>query len=538
MDNNILNQVKVTESQIIVDQNKKKYCTYEVQVSTMHVDYTIYKRYSEFFELKKEVEKQNIKVDVFPDKKWFGVLNNSVIKIRRDQFNYQFEARNIGSYVRKRQPSIFDNDGKISYKPVNDQEKEYIKILQNLKNNPDELSIHFKNLRQFLFEQKPQLSSALIALSIRGDSDFPGLIEICGSYKQDREFSPHLTCSIGLDLLNDMMSFEQNITYHILSKSNTKCKVAALKLLKKYIEKQQNLEHSILKYIVIEDEVFQQLEEWIGLQILTNKYNNQNPYTNYKDDQKAKDDMLQDYKHSFLSFQNQQYNTPQKMKQQQQKQEIKKEQEYKFPDQSEDQEDLDCCYFDEKDASPNEDSAPKRAKKKMNAQLKKTVLVNQQKKPIQNVKDIENFIDDKSIQWESLYKYDNMKVKKTLQPDNILQISISLNISAVQAAEIFIDKREEWDKQLKEYKTLEVIDNNSQSIQMTNLWYKNTTIASLTQICHMEIRRTNNSCIYQYFTPVDRNVNLDPEQSLGKCMTLIQIKDRVQKGKQQQFKQH
>lgn len=57
--------------------------------------------------------------------------------------------------------------------------------------------------------------------------------------------------------------------------------------------------------------------------------------------------------------------------------------------------------------------------------------MNKRKNSIESAKEIENYIDDKSIKWETLYKYDSMKVKRAPEQDNFLQISITLKMSAI-----------------------------------------------------------------------------------------------------------
>jgi hypothetical protein len=299
-------QITTTKTVEILDD---KYTVYVIKVNLPFTEYVIEKRYNQFLELYKRVERNYKNIGLgrtaFPSKKFFGSFNESTIQQRKIQldgflnflsdFYKQEQIVEFLEYleIKKRiemisrlptigSVGIVKQDGD---KPSTDIEQvTYYLILFN--RNKKDVCRSFKEFENFFFETKPKFSKYAVSKLFYGDQELQGLIHLCGKY--DSQTDSHLTCGAGLHLLIRLLDYEYNrdaelfnqifgstslrdimclyFDRHIQVRGFRPCKVAAMKLLNNFINHNPNV---AINQILTDDEVIQEFETWKASQQTT-----------------------------------------------------------------------------------------------------------------------------------------------------------------------------------------------------------------------------------------------------------------------------
>jgi len=285
-----------------VEALDEKYTVYVIQIKLPFTEYLIEKRYTQFLELYKKIERNYKNIEVgrtnFPAKKFFGTFTESTIQSRRlllgrfltflgeiykqEQMVEFLEFIEVKKRIEMliRLPTV--DVPAVGLGPdcqkssTDDQVIFYLNIFNR---NSRDLCRSFKELESYIFEHKPKFSRNAAKKLLYGDEQLDGLIHLCG--KVDCYHDSHLTCGAGLHLLNLLLDYEYNrdaelfnhffgsttlrdimclhFDRHIQGKSFRQCKVAAMKLLNNFMNQNPNI---AIDQILTDDEVIQEFETW------------------------------------------------------------------------------------------------------------------------------------------------------------------------------------------------------------------------------------------------------------------------------------
>jgi len=285
-----------------VEALDEKYTVYVIQIQLPFTEYLIEKRYTQFLDLYKKIEKNYKSIAIgrtnFPAKKFFGTFNEATIQTRRSLLGRFLTF--LGEIYKQEQMVEFlefiEMKKRIemlirlptvdvpacSLRPSGERltVEEQVNYFLNIFNRHSrDLCRSFKELETFIFEQRPKFDRITIKKLLYGDEQLDGLIHLCG--KVDCYHDSHLTCGAGLHLLNLLLDYECNkdaelfnqifgftslrdimclhFDKHIQGKSFRQCKVAAMKLLNNFLNQNPNI---AIDQIVSDDEVIQEFETW------------------------------------------------------------------------------------------------------------------------------------------------------------------------------------------------------------------------------------------------------------------------------------
>jgi len=280
-----------------VESPNERYTVYVIQVRLPFTEYIIEKRYTQFFELYKKIEKnyKNIGLErtSFPSKRWIGKFSEGIIQTRKSQLD-RFLRFLSGVYKQEQMVEFLEFleikkriEMLIRLPPVEsatslrqdadfDQVNYYLTLFNR---NTTDLCRSFKEFETFYFETKPKFSKCEVKRLLYGDDAMEGLIHLSG--RCDSETNCHLTCGSGLRLLSRLLDYEYNsdaelfnqvfgstslrdimclyFDKHIRCRGTRSCKVAAMKLLNSFMNHNPNI---ALNQILLEDEVIQEFETW------------------------------------------------------------------------------------------------------------------------------------------------------------------------------------------------------------------------------------------------------------------------------------
>jgi len=294
----------------IMDINDERYTVYIIQVELPFTEYRIEKRYTQFLEMYKKIERNykdlGIDQNNFPAKSSFSTFTESTIQHRKTLLDKilkflseHYKKEQIIEFVEfleikqriewltrvptTRSMGSLRPDGEWSSGSDMDQVNYYLNIFNY---NTRNLCQSFKEFEVFLFEKRPKFSRKAIHKLFHGDEILDGLIHLCG--KSDHENDSHLTCGAGLQLFVRLLDHEYNLNAeiyseifgriglrdimcfqfdkHIRAKGFKSCKVSAMKLLNNFISRNPNI---AIDQILREDEVIQEFETWKSSQKTT-----------------------------------------------------------------------------------------------------------------------------------------------------------------------------------------------------------------------------------------------------------------------------
>jgi len=292
-----------------IEAPDEKYTVYVIHIKLPFTEYIIEKRYTQFLELYKKVERNYKNVSLhrlsFPAKRFFGSFNDTTIQHRKsllDRFliflseNYKKEAvveflefleikKRIEMLIRLptvESAVIVTQDTDKTGSDV-DLALSYLRLFNR---NTRNLCRSFKEFESSFFESRPKFSRQAVKKLFYGTEEFDGFIHLCG--KCDPHTNSHLTCGSGLQLLIRLLDYECNrdaelfnqvfgstslrdimglyFDSHIQVKGFKPCKVAAMKLLNIFVNYNPSIS---INQILIEDEVRQEFEVWKASQQTT-----------------------------------------------------------------------------------------------------------------------------------------------------------------------------------------------------------------------------------------------------------------------------
>lgn len=293
-------QTKITGSKTM-ETLDEKYTVYIIKVKLPFSEYHIEKRYTQFLELYKKVERKYKNIEIgrtnFPSKRFFGKFTEATIQNRTlllDSFlnflveNYQQEQ--IVEFlefleVKKRiemltrlptvKPPVVQVECESSGNDA-DQVKYFLNIFNR---NSRDLCRSFKEFEIYIMGNKKKFSRNEAEKLLFGEGELEGLVHLCG--KADCNTESHLTCGAGLSLLSQLLDYEcnkdaelfnnifgsislrelmwLNFDKHIQGKGFRQCKAAAMKLLNNFLNQNPNI---ALDQILTDDEVIQEFETW------------------------------------------------------------------------------------------------------------------------------------------------------------------------------------------------------------------------------------------------------------------------------------
>jgi len=279
----------------------EKYTVYVIQVNTPFTTYFIEKRYTQFLELYRKIERNYKNIGIgrtnFPAKKFFGTFTESTIQFRRvglgrflNFLDNIYKEQQIVEFlefieIKKRIEMLFRlptvDVPANSLRPSAEMSSEDLVsfYLNTFSRNSSELCRSFKELETYIFEHKPKFTKETAKKLLYGDGEQEGLIHLCG--KVDCSHDSHLTCGAGLHLLSLLFDYEynrdaglfnqiygsmslRNIMYlhfdkHIQGKCFRPCKVTAMKLLSNFMNHNPSV---AIDQILTDDEMIQEFETW------------------------------------------------------------------------------------------------------------------------------------------------------------------------------------------------------------------------------------------------------------------------------------
>jgi len=308
-DNNVNTNIVDTKT---IESFDEKYTVYVIQVKLSFTEYLVEKRYSQFLDLYRKIERNYKYLELgktrFPSKKFFGTFTDATIQHRKELLNGflnlvcgKYKQEEVVEFlefleVRKRVeillrlPTVESSNNLLqlqeakSHPPSDmDQVNHYLIMLNR---NTTDFYRSFREFENYFFETKPKFSKVAIKKLFYGDEELEGFIRLCG--KHDTDENCHLTCGVGMKLLSRLLDHEYNrdaelfiqifgstnlreilflfFDRHIRAKGSKPCKVAAIKLLNCFM----NYNPSItLNQLLAEDDAILEFEMWKATQRTT-----------------------------------------------------------------------------------------------------------------------------------------------------------------------------------------------------------------------------------------------------------------------------
>jgi len=291
---NLLEQAEKFTASIIgydfLKENGKQYTAYKIHVTINYEEYAIHKRFSKFENLRDLLKDNypdlNFKQIPFPEKSFFSFWKPDVVeKIVKRQKGLndflQYVLQNCKMYgifelleflqVREKLKAMGSHTSSHlsmdkSYATNSQEIARMAQYLDQLNNNPDDISKTLKEMEHFYISSRPRLSpdvckTLLVGKIVQGKLKSQGLIHFCGRYSA--ETNSHLICVIGLEFLAALMDHQKcqdadhfisvfgnlsremiehlNLTAHTEEKVKTNCKSHAFALVDAYLSRNPKL---------------------------------------------------------------------------------------------------------------------------------------------------------------------------------------------------------------------------------------------------------------------------------------------------------
>jgi len=267
----------------ILEENGKKFAVYTISVSTSLLNYSVIRRYSQFYELREKLIKNyqtlGIQSTPFPEKQLFGNLQPGTLNQRRNILNEFIKAVSMRSHIfpiiefwefldvraryslEIRKQGVFQQDS-FGFQSKSEETYMLFSFLEQLNREPFEITNILKEIDKFYSMKKPKLGVDMARALLLGTGRARGLLYFCGKY--DKESDMHLSCSVGLPLLLSLMSYDYNkeaetfqeifgscklknlkdlnLEKHLIGETQKRCKQPALQLADIYINKNPTLD--------------------------------------------------------------------------------------------------------------------------------------------------------------------------------------------------------------------------------------------------------------------------------------------------------
>lgn len=226
---NIMNKVKIqyieiSDFEVPENTNEKDACvSYIISIKANSIEYTIQKRFKEFYELHKQVKKRGVDFTKFPKKTIIKTFNLEKIEKRKkllDEFlnhllHFLYNKRiyelfnfiKIQDYVQINKKHNYNNDSH-SFE-YNSEEIKIFEYLEKLDNDHEPNNIKLYNkIEKVLIKDKAKLSMNTIIVIITGTSSQNGLLKLITRTTQFD--NSHIVCTKGFSLMMTLLDISLN----------------------------------------------------------------------------------------------------------------------------------------------------------------------------------------------------------------------------------------------------------------------------------------------------------------------------------------